>query len=209
MNRVLSTAIFRAESGTYFFLTFRRGFRGFLGESPPMYSKTALSSKSALYSLEKAWFALDGDMPSVTIQAANAKNRRQETQPLRLELTADLKAYFKEHAGDRRAFPTMRRGRGAEMLRPDLEAAGIPYKDASGLVFDFHALRHQFGTMLSRSGVPLAMAQKMMRHSVPKLTTNIYTHATLSDKADELAKLPKFFSKKSKNAKKMETESSD
>ena len=43
--------------------------------------------------------------------------------------------------------PLPRRGRGAEMLRVDLEAAGIPYRDASGLVFDFHALRCETATL--------------------------------------------------------------
>ena len=32
----------------------------------------------------------------------------------------------------------------AEMLRVDLEAAGIPYRDEAGQVADFHALRHSY-----------------------------------------------------------------
>jgi hypothetical protein len=34
--------------------------------------------------------------------------------------------------------------RTAGMLRVDLAAAGIPYKDARGRVFDFHAQRRHF-----------------------------------------------------------------
>jgi len=30
--------------------------------------------------------------------------------------------------------------RGADMLKLDLAAAGIPYRDSSGRVFDFHSL---------------------------------------------------------------------
>ena len=43
------------------------------------------------------------------------------------------------------------------MVRTDL-AAGIPYKDASGRFFDFHALRHSFIALLDRSGATLKEA---------------------------------------------------
>ena len=39
------------------------------------------------------------------------------------------------------------------MLRKDLEAAGIPHRDASDRVADFHALRHTFITRVARPGV--------------------------------------------------------
>ena len=37
---------------------------------------------------------------------------------------------------------------------------------------------------------PLATAQKLMRYSDPKLTAEVYTYVLISNKADELAKLP-------------------
>ncbi len=76
------------------------------------------------------------------------------------------------------------------MLKADLEAAGIAVTDAYGRKIDFHALRHTCGTRMARAGVPLAVAQKIMRHSDPKLTANFYTHVLVADKAKELAKLP-------------------
>ena len=76
------------------------------------------------------------------------------------------------------------------MLRRDLEAAGIPYADECGQIADFHSFRHTFATLLVKAGVSLAAAQRLMRHSDPKLTANIYTHTLLPDKARELAKLP-------------------
>ena len=39
------------------------------------------------------------------------------------------------------------------MLRLDLAAAVIPFRDAEGRVADFHALRHSYITLLQRSGV--------------------------------------------------------
>ncbi len=37
------------------------------------------------------------------------------------------------------------------MLKLDLAAAGIPYRDPAGLVFDFHALRCQCATLLDQA----------------------------------------------------------
>ena len=42
--------------------------------------------------------------------------------------------------------------KGAEMLKVDLAFAGIPYIDAAGLVFDFHALRCECATLADQAG---------------------------------------------------------
>ena len=55
----------------------------------------------------------------------------------------------------------------------------------------FHAFHHTFASMLNHAHVPLATAQRLLRHSDPKLTAKIYTHVMLADKAEELSKLPK------------------
>jgi hypothetical protein len=39
------------------------------------------------------------------------------------------------------------------MIRLDLEAAGIPYTDERGRVYNFHTLRHQFLSDLAAEGV--------------------------------------------------------
>ena len=78
----------------------------------------------------------------------------------------------------------------AGMIRFDLDAAGIPYADDDGRVFDFHALRGQFIADLARAGVPLATTQKPARHSDPKLTSNVYTRLTVHDQAGAVASLP-------------------
>ncbi len=88
-----------------------------------------------------------------------------------------------------KAFPGMGT-RGAAMLRVDLDAAGIPYTDKYGRQRDFHSLRHTFASLLNQANVPLATAQKLMRHSDPKLTANIYTHVMVNTKAEALARLP-------------------
>ena len=46
------------------------------------------------------------------------------------------------------------------MLRVDLEAAGIPYRDAAGLVFDFHSLRCETATLADAAGVSPASSRR-------------------------------------------------
>ncbi len=77
---------------------------------------------------------------------------------------------------------------GARMIARDLEAAGIPF-EVSGRRYDFHALRGQFATDLERAGVSLGRAQKLMRHSDPKLTSKHYTRPERHEMAADVGKL--------------------
>lgn len=58
-------------------------------------------------------------------------------------------------------------------------------------VADFHELRTTFGTNLARSGVALSLAQRLMRHSTPVLTANVYTVLTPEDYRGAIERLPK------------------
>ena len=62
--------------------------------------------------------------------------------------------------------------------------------DDRGRTIDIHALRHTFGTHLSKAGVSLRTAQAAMRHSDPSLTANVYTDPKLLDVAGAVASLP-------------------
>ena len=62
-----------------------------------------------------------------------------------------------------------------------LEAAGIERQDAHGGSIDIHALRHTTATRLARSGTPLAITQRILGHSDPKLTARVYTHLGAED----------------------------
>ncbi len=76
------------------------------------------------------------------------------------------------------------------MLDRDLKAAGIAKRDDRGRTLDIHALRHTFGTHLSRAGVPLRTTQAAMRHSSPVLTANVYTDPRLLDVHGAVESLP-------------------
>ena len=82
---------------------------------------------------------------------------------------SDLAAYVTNLAPGAQVFP-LPKEKGARMLRQDLARAGIPYRDTSGLVFDFHALRCQCATLADQAGVTPRVVQKLMRHSSLELT---------------------------------------
>ena len=145
---------------------------------------------SELHSLTRSSFDFTGETATITIAAESAKNRKEDALPLRPELAQAMKARMALFLPDAKAFPGMWEDKGAAMLRVDLEAAGIPAVDEYGCKGDFHALRHTFASLLNQAHVPLATAQKLMRHSDPKLTANIYTHVMVETKAEALSKLP-------------------
>ena len=76
------------------------------------------------------------------------------------------------------------------ILDRDLKLAGIPKRDDRGRTVDVHALRHSFGTLLSKGGVAPRTAQAAMRHSTIDLTMNVYTDPRLLDVHAALDALP-------------------
>ena len=87
--------------------------------------------------------------PTVTVQAAYSKHRRDDTLPLRHETAAALKAYLADRLPDARAFPMPERRVGGGDRRGGLEGRrGSRQRTRAGRVLDFHALRHTFITNL-------------------------------------------------------------
>jgi integrase len=125
---------------------------------------------------------------SVTVDAAYTKNKQTATLPLTDALAADLRAYVATIARGEPVF-TLPVGKGADMLRMDLKAAGIPYRDDAGRVFDFHALRCQLATNADAAGVSPRVVQKMMRHSTLELTGR-YTRPRAVDVEAAVGRLP-------------------
>lgn len=143
-----------------------------------------------LASLDPASFDLDAAPPTVTVRAAYSKNRRKSTQPLPPDVAAALRSYLSSKPAGRVVWPGRWADDAAKMIRIDLAAAGIPYRDEDGRVADFHALRHSYITLLERSGVSPKLAQELARHSDIRLTMNVYTHAGLYDLGSAVASLP-------------------
>jgi integrase len=127
---------------------------------------------------------------TVTIRPEIAKDRREAVLPLRKDVAEELSEFMADFQPTDLVFKNLRKTRTAEMLRRDLEAAGISPKDELGRVVDCHSLRYTFATLLCIAGVPLVHAQRLMRHKDPKLTANIYTDINMDEHVKAVEKLP-------------------
>ena len=120
--------------------------------------------------------------------AATTKNHLDAIIWLHSDLVEVLRAIRpKDASADDPVFPEVP---SMHMLKKDLAAAGIPYKDRLGRQADFHSLRHTFGTNLSRAGVLPRVAMELMRHSDLRLTMKVYTDATQLPAAEGIDLLP-------------------
>ena len=163
--------------------------------------------KGELTSLTVGQLELDGPVAYAVLHAADEKNRQGSEIPLRADLAAELMAWLSHRletlredsraAGDAiparlpSSTPLFNVPTGlSRILNRDLAAAGIAKRDERGRVVDVHAMRHTFGTHLSKGGVPLRTAQAAMRHSKPDLTANVYTDPRLLDVVGALDALP-------------------
>ena len=171
--------------------------------------------KGELASVTVGQLELGGPMPVIAMNSDQTKNRQRAGIPLRADLADDLRKWLatlqNEHhgasdAGGERIALTFQRDAGdalpldtplftvpkglVRILDRDLIAAGIPKRDERGWTIDVHALRHSFGTLLSKGGVAPRTAQAAMRHSDIGLTMMTYTDPKLLDVQGALDALP-------------------
>jgi len=164
--------------------------------------------KGELASLTVCQAHVEGPTPFLDLAAADEKNRQGSQIPLRADLAAELGESLRERRDHLSNSPTIPLGRQAvdtlpadapllrvpagllRILDRDLQAAGIPKRDERGRTVDVHALRHSFGTLLSKGGVAPRTAQAAMRHSTIDLTMNVYTDPKLLDIQGALDALP-------------------
>jgi integrase len=151
---------------------------------------------AALASLTPESFDLDGNHPTATLAARRNKSRCLRVQPLPTDVAALLREYIASKPAGCPLWPGRwaRDRKGAELLRHDLDAAGIPYRieGPDGPVFaDFHALRHTYLTLGGRAGIDLRTLQELAGHSTPTLTAR-YSHRRLYDLAGAVERLPSF-----------------
>ncbi len=163
--------------------------------------------KKELASLTVGALHLDNPVPFVVLGAADEKNRQGSEIALRRDLADDLTRWLSERLkrNQREAIasgepipsglaldaPLFNVPAGlVRILDRDLRAAGIPKRDDRGRVIDVHALRHTFGTLLSKGGVAPRTAQEAMRHSDIRLTMQTYTDPRLLDIVGALDALP-------------------
>lgn len=171
-------------------------FRKLTGKDRAMLYRLASCSglrAHELATLTRRSLDLTIDPPTLTVKVENEKSRRGAILPLNTQLAELLSSWIDGKQPSPRTVLRIDRAqsdeclwpgtwfeKAAKMLRIDLKAAGIEFED-DGKVFDFHSLRGQFISDLGRSGVTLQEAQKLARHSDPRLTANHYTHLSIND----------------------------
>jgi integrase len=172
--------------------------------------------RGELASLSIGQVHLDNRPAYLELDAADAKNREAAQIPLRRDLSDDLGEWIEDMRQRNGRNPDAKDGRvclamtgvphtGAlvasmplftipdklvRILDRDLRLAGIPKRDDRGRTLDVHALRHSFGTLLSKGGVAPRTAQAAMRHSTIDLTMNVYTDPRLLDLHQAVESLP-------------------
>jgi integrase len=129
------------------------------------------------------WTDIDLEGGLLTIRADVSKAGREDVLPVSSDALAALKARRKRYEASPAESVVFPKGTlpTPVSFRRDLKAAGIEHRAKDGTVLDLHALRTTLATHLATSGVPLALAQRIMRHSDPKLTSTTYTRPASTD----------------------------
>lgn len=115
------------------------------------------------------------------------KSGKAEGVPLVPALADALRTYRGDAGSGDLVFP---RVPSMEQFRRDLAAAGIEEADARGRKVVLHSLRHSLATMLVVHGVPMAFAQRILRHRDIRLTAEVYQDEAMLPLAGALATLP-------------------
>jgi integrase len=146
--------------------------------------------RGELQALEARNLSLDSERPRLTLPGALTKNGDEASIPLVATVATELKEWLAAtgRKGSDRVFRVPLEL--IKILKRDLKAAGIPYRDDRGRTVDVHALRHTTATMLARAKVSPRIAQLFMRHSDIKLTMQVYTDPRLLDEEEALNAFP-------------------
>jgi integrase len=142
------------------------------------------------------WADWDLEQRTLVLRAENTKSKKRRVLPLREQLAVVLKGLrvTQERILGRVPAPSepvflspeavkwMKATNNAmRLFRRVLKRAEIPRLDIEGRKIDIHSLRHTFGSRLARNGVGLVQVQRLMGHSDPKLTAQVYTHLDVED----------------------------
>ena len=189
-------ALTSAEVGTVLQSTMAstRRFRGLSGRDRAMLYLVAATTglrSLELTSLKVQDFLLE-ESPAIRLHATSDKARRGVEQPLPEAIVPELAAWLDGRAPDQVVWPGRWKQKASLMVRRDLADAGIPRKTAEG-VFDFHAWRHTYISLLSMTGLQPKVVQDLARHSDIRLTMSRYAHTQKSERQQAANSFPLLF----------------
>jgi integrase len=147
---------------------------------------------------------IDLNQKTVTLSGEFTKNGKEAIIPLHTDLTVALREYLKGKLPSAEAFVMPSKHNVARMFRKDAEAGHKEWieknpdddntsflkRDLDEVLFNFHSLRHTFGSLLAASGTHPKTAQTLMRHSTINLTMNLYTHSFRENEVSAINNLP-------------------
>lgn len=162
------------------------------------------------------WGDLDQARGILVLRAENTKSRKQRAIPLGAGLVERLVALRALHEAVRGRLPNVE---DRIFLTPEgsawpwhttnlmrildrlLDCAGIAKVNVQGEKLDIHALRTTCASRMARRGVPLAITQRWLGHSDPKLTAMHYTDLGVEDLRAAVVRAPAPASERKKGAR--------
>jgi hypothetical protein len=144
-----------------------------------------------LSSLKVDSFHLDADPPYVEVHCTISKRRTTDLIPLRRDFAELLRPWLAEQDPFYHLWSCSASWyyNAAEMVRGDLEAAGINYKRPDGAVIDFHSFRALRVTKCILSGASSRVVMSTVRLSSESLLAR-YTKISQEDIAARVDAVP-------------------
>jgi len=172
-------------------------FRGLSGPDRAMLYTTAIYTgfrAGELAQLVPASFDLDAATPLVRLSPSQTKNRKGAEQPIPLPFVPMLRDYIAGKPSGQPVWPGSWYLKAADMMRLDLDAAGLAFSVAGPggrlLHADFHSLRSTCGILAEQGGASLREVMTLLRHSDPKLTMRTYGRLQIHDLAKTVGGMP-------------------
>lgn len=162
-------------------------------DGPAAFRGLAGPDRRMLYRVALATGYRAAELAAAVLPAEFTKNRQPAVQPLPADLAADLRTYLRRPDGRAPVWPGTWAEKAADMLRADLDVAGLPFAvdgPEGPEVRDFHCLRNTYISNVLRAGADLKQAMTLARHSDPRLTTARYARTRLHDLGAVVNKLP-------------------
>ena len=126
----------------------------------------------------------------IHVRPETTKNGKSAVLPIHPELREALLKYRPENwQPDRFVFPSIPT---PETLYRDMMRAGIQRMEGNNRKADFHSLRKTYNMHMQLNGMPPVMAQRLMRHSDIRLTTETYIDDDLLPNGKLLQALPRY-----------------
>lgn len=133
----------------------------------------------------------DVDIENLSIFVHQGKGSKDRIIPMSFTLAQTLKRYVEERKRINRTCPeffgSLNRNMGLTSV--GLKRIVIKMRNASGLKFTIHKLRHTFATLMMEGGCDIYSLSKMMGHSDIK-TTTIYLSASADHLRQQMTKHP-------------------